>query len=63
MKIGLVSSTIPLVQGGGRFIVDWLAEKLVAAGHSVEIVWIPYTDEVRFMFAEMAAFRLAKGSR
>ena len=58
MKIGLVSSTIPLVQGGGRFIVDWLADKLAAAGHRVETVWIPYTDEVKYIFPQMTAFRL-----
>jgi glycosyltransferase involved in cell wall biosynthesis len=58
VKIGLVSSTVPLVQGGGRFIVDWLAAKLSHAGHRVEIVWIPYTDELQFMFSEMTAFRL-----
>jgi hypothetical protein len=36
MKFGLVSSAVPLIQGGGRFIVDWLAPKLVEAGHQVE---------------------------
>ncbi len=56
MKIGLVSSTVPLVQGGGRFIVDWLADKLAAAGHRVETVWIPFTDEVKYIFPQMTAF-------
>jgi glycosyltransferase involved in cell wall biosynthesis len=58
MKIGLISSTLPMVQGGGRFIVDWLAQKLVDANHSVETVWLPYTDEPDRIFSEMAAFRL-----
>jgi glycosyltransferase involved in cell wall biosynthesis len=58
VKIGLVSSTVPLAQGGGRFIVDWLSTKLVQAGHQVETVWIPYSDEPSQIFPQMTAFRL-----
>jgi glycosyltransferase involved in cell wall biosynthesis len=58
VKIGLVSSAIPLVQGGGRFIVDWLAPKLVEAGHEVETVWIPQIDDPATLFQQMLAFRL-----
>jgi glycosyltransferase involved in cell wall biosynthesis len=58
MKIGLVSSAVPLLQGGGRFIVDWLATTLVEAGHNVETVWIPQSDEPAALFQQMLAFRL-----
>jgi glycosyltransferase involved in cell wall biosynthesis len=60
MKIGIISSALPLVRGGGRFIGDWLQEKLVERGHAVEIVYIPYTDELDLILPQMAAFRLIK---
>ncbi|HMA73203.1 MAG TPA: glycosyltransferase family 4 protein [Xanthobacteraceae bacterium] len=58
MRIGLVSSAVPLIQGGGRFIVDWLAPKLIEAGHQVETIWIPQTDDPETLFQQMLAFRL-----
>src|SRR5262252_1734814 len=58
MKIGLVSSAVPLIQGGGRFIVDWLALKLVEAGHRVETIWLPQSEESECLFSQMLAFRL-----
>lgn len=58
MKIGLVSSAVPLVDGGGRFIVDWLVEGLRERGHQVEIVWLPCTYEAETLFQQMTAFRL-----
>ena len=60
MRIGLISTAMPLVYGGGRFIVDWLHEKLVERGHAAEIVYIPYTDELDHILPQMAAFRLMK---
>jgi glycosyltransferase involved in cell wall biosynthesis len=60
MKIGLVSTAVPLVRGGGRFIVDWLQEKLVEQGHEVETIYIPYTDELEHILPQMAAIRLMK---
>jgi glycosyltransferase involved in cell wall biosynthesis len=60
MKIGIISSAMPLVPGGGRFIGDWLQEKLVERGHAVEIVYIPYADELDLILPQMAAFRLIK---
>lgn len=60
MKIGIISSAVPLVPGGGRLIVDWLQEKLVERGHAAEIVYIPYTDELDLILPQMAAFRLIK---
>lgn len=58
MRIGVISTALPLVQGGGRFIVDWLHEKLVEHGHAVETVYIPYTDELEHILPQMAAIRM-----
>jgi glycosyltransferase involved in cell wall biosynthesis len=58
MKIALVSSSVPFVLGGYRFIVEWLADKLTDAGNQVETVWLPSVDEPTVLFAQMAAFRM-----
>lgn len=60
MRIGLIATAVPLVQGGGRFIVDWLREKLLERGHACEIVYIPYTDEPEHILPQMASIRLMK---
>lgn len=60
MKVGIISTAVPLVKGGGRFIVDWLHEKLIAHGHEAEIVYIPYTDEMEHILPQMAAIRMMK---
>lgn len=57
MKIGIVSSAVPLVLGGGRFIVDWLHGQLRARGHQVESVYIPSTENPATLLQQMAAFR------
>lgn len=58
MKIVLVSTAIPLVHGGGRFIVEWLASKLTEAGNRVEVVWLPTIDHPAALFSQMAAIRM-----
>ena len=60
MKIGLISTALPLVQGGGRFIGDWLHQKLLEHGHLSEIIYIPYTDELEHILPQMASIRLMK---
>ena len=60
MKIGLVSSAVPLINGGYRFIVEWLAEQLVARGHEVEVMYIPSTDDLDQILPQMIAFRTIK---
>ncbi len=60
MKVGLVSSAVPLVNGGGRFIVDWLREKLEERGHRVETVFVPTVDIADTLIQQMAAFRLMR---
>lgn len=57
MRIGLISSAVPLVFGGGRFIVEWLAEQLRARGHHVEIVLIPTTEDPENVLVQMSAIR------
>src|SRR5690348_14125278 len=58
MKIGLISSAVPLVFGGGRFIVDWTLEKLRASGHEVEAVYLPFLEDPETILTQMSAFRL-----
>jgi glycosyltransferase involved in cell wall biosynthesis len=58
MRIGIVSSSIPLVRGGYRFFVDWLAIKLREAGHEVETIYIPSTDAPDSLLQQMMAFRM-----
>lgn len=60
MKVGLVSSAVPLVNGGGRFIVEWLREKLEERGHRVEVVFVPSTENPDTVLQQMAAFRLMR---
>lgn len=60
MKIGLISTALPHVKGGGRFIVDWLHEKLTERGYPTQIVYIPYTDELDHILPQMAAIRAMK---
>jgi glycosyltransferase involved in cell wall biosynthesis len=60
VKIGLISSTVPLVNGGGRFIVEWLARMLHEHGHQAELVYVPFVDDPSQILAQMNAFRLMK---
>jgi len=58
MKIGLISSCAPFVDGGGRFIVEWLHQVLQENGYNSEIIYIPSFDDPNCMFEQMTAFRL-----
>ncbi|MCR0985250.1 glycosyltransferase family 4 protein [Roseomonas populi] len=60
MRIGIVSSAMPLVNGGGRFIVDWLKEKLVERGHRVETVLLPFVERPEEILSQTAAFRMIR---
>jgi glycosyltransferase involved in cell wall biosynthesis len=57
MRIGVVSSIAPFVNGGGRLIVDWTTEALRDAGHEVEEVLIPMDDDPRHLLAQMVGIR------
>ena len=58
MKIGIVSSVVPLVNGGARFIVEWLEAQLRARGHAVEVIYIPTIDSPDSLLEQMLAFRM-----
>jgi glycosyltransferase involved in cell wall biosynthesis len=58
MKIALVSSVVPLVNGGGRFIVEWLEHHLKAHGHQVERFFLPFVDSPQDLLKQIAAYRM-----
>jgi glycosyltransferase involved in cell wall biosynthesis len=58
MKIVLVSSFVPFVNGGARFIVEWLEQKLLEHGHEVERFYLPFVERPDDLFEQIAAFRL-----
>ncbi len=58
MKIALVSSFVPFINGGARFIVEWLEEKLRAHGHQVERFYLPFIDHPDELLHQTAAWRL-----
>lgn len=57
MKIALCSSFVPFIKGGGRNIVEWLQDELVAAGHHVERIYLPQIDAPDLLLPQMAAYR------
>lgn len=58
MRIVVASSFVPFVDGGGRFIVEWLAERLRAQGHAVERIFLPFVDIPTTMLEQTLAYRL-----
>ena len=58
MKIVIASSFVPFVYGGGRFIVDWLEQKLIEYGHQVERFYLPFVDRPDDLLDQILAFRL-----
>lgn len=57
MKIALVSSYVPFVNGGYRNIVEWLQEMLLSSGHQVERIYLPQIDVPDLILPQMAAYR------
>lgn len=57
MKIALVSSFVPFVNGGYRNIVEWLQVMLERQGHRVERVYLPEIDAPELLFKQMMAYR------
>jgi glycosyltransferase involved in cell wall biosynthesis len=60
VKIALVSSVVPLVNGGYRNIVDWLAPELRKAGHQTETVWLPADMSPPEILSQMFNYRLLR---
>jgi glycosyltransferase involved in cell wall biosynthesis len=63
MRIALFSSYVPFVNGGARFIVEWLEEKLLEYGHQVERFYLPFSDNLQDLLRQMTAFRMVKIDR
>jgi glycosyltransferase involved in cell wall biosynthesis len=58
MKIILASSFVPFIHGGGRFIVEWLEQKLIECGHRVERFYLPFLESREELLDQVLAFRL-----
>uniref|UniRef100_UPI0025DE4FD3 glycosyltransferase family 4 protein n=1 Tax=uncultured Phenylobacterium sp. TaxID=349273 RepID=UPI0025DE4FD3 len=58
MKIALLSSCVPFINGGARFIVEWLEEELLTHGHQVERFYLPFSDGSDRLIDQLAAYRL-----
>ena len=58
MKVALCSSFVPFINGGARFIVEWLAAELMKHGHQTEIIWLPFVETPDTMFRQMTAYRM-----
>jgi glycosyltransferase involved in cell wall biosynthesis len=59
VKIIISSSFVPFVDGGGRFIVEWLERRLAEYGHSVERIYLPFVENPpQIIFEQMTAYRL-----
>jgi glycosyltransferase involved in cell wall biosynthesis len=58
MKIVLVSTFVPFVRGGYRFIVEWLEQKLQEHGHEVERIYLPFVERPDALLEQMVALRL-----
>lgn len=58
MRIVLASSFVPFVDGGARFIVEWLEEVLADHGHTVERFYLPFIEDPDNLIDQLAAYRM-----
>lgn len=58
MKVIIASSFVPFVNGGGRFIVEWLEEKLLEYGHEVEKFYLPFNEQHDKLLENLLSYRL-----
>jgi glycosyltransferase involved in cell wall biosynthesis len=58
MRFVLASTFVPFINGGARFIVEWLEEKLLEHGHQVERFYFPFIDTPDELLTQIAALRL-----
>ena len=58
MRFVLASTFVPFINGGARFIVEWLEQKLLEHGHEVERFYLPFTEEPDTLLSQVAALRL-----
>jgi glycosyltransferase involved in cell wall biosynthesis len=58
LRIILASSFLPFVNGGARFIVEWLEQTLLEYGHQVERFYLPFDEPQDEILEQMMAYRL-----
>jgi glycosyltransferase involved in cell wall biosynthesis len=58
MKVLIASTIVPFIEGGGTFIVDWLAEKLNEFGYTAETLKIPFCSYAPLMLEQLLALKL-----
>ena len=58
MRFVLASTFVPFINGGARFIVEWLEQKLLEHGHEVERFYLPFIDTPEDLLSQVAALRL-----
>lgn len=58
MRIILASSFVPFINGGARFIVEWLERHLLEHGHQVERFYLPFVEHPDHILEQMLAYRL-----
>jgi glycosyltransferase involved in cell wall biosynthesis len=57
VQVAILSTVVPTVRGGGRFIVDWTAEALTARGHDVEVLSVPFDDNPEHLVEQIVGLR------
>ncbi|MEW6418729.1 MAG: glycosyltransferase family 4 protein [Nitrospirota bacterium] len=58
MKVLIISTIVPFIEGGQTFIVDWLDETLKKYGYKSEVIKIPFHPYYPEMIEQMLALRL-----
>ena len=58
LRVVVATSTAPFIRGGAAVIIRDLAAALVARGHEVETVAIPFSSRPESLLDEMLAFKL-----
>ena len=58
MRILIVSTIVPFIEGGGTFIVDWLYEILKKYGYLTNIIKIPFHSHYSEILKQMLALKL-----
>jgi len=58
VKVLIVSTMVPFIEGGGTFIVDWLDASLKKAGHKTEVLKLPFHADYSQLPEQMLALQL-----
>jgi len=57
VRVIIASTTVPLVDGGGRLIVRWTAQAMREAGHEVEEFFLPFPTTPRPILTALIGLR------